>query len=411
MDPQWKIKTDVETAKAKIVADRISVNWVVIGTPLDQDLHDDYILDTTDLHKRTLDEFFRSMFANGTILIPEVFDPKENNTVDTPPANPPSVGGDQTTVLQTTTLQTCDENDKHTPNNKDDSVSDNRRMYKIFVLVLDERQLPEIKRGVTLFVYGVRQDGNHYVVKTLELLQELQDSPDPIVGSARLAVNVTHAGFSFCTTFITIHEEADRIGLPANPEIHLNPTDAADTTGCDFSLVIFVETLEKAHPAPAQGKRHFSALSTDNEEETKHLAQREGTQLAWLEGPSGYDNSIAEAIWQNVSTRQAQPSCAVAIFAAYIHIVSHITPGDNCLPAGRANITNRLLASFLKCQPDWITAAKAAGSLQITARELLTVRAHMDGEMEHTYMGMKTWRDFLVGAIEANKVKAEATEQ
>ncbi|KAJ7716990.1 hypothetical protein B0H16DRAFT_1476344 [Mycena metata] len=343
MDGKWKIRSDIEAAKEKIVADNISVNWVVIGTPLGQDLHDDYILDTTDSHKRELDQFLCKLFAKQIISIPEIFRPKTDNTPDNLPASPlASVGGDQTTVLA------AQDSDNRAEDKKDDGVDVDLPIYKIFIVVSDEHQLPVDNRGVTLFLSGVRQDGNHYMVKTSELLQKLQNSPDPVVGSARLAVAITHGGFTFRSTFFTIHEGGDHTGLPANPEIHITPTDAADTTGCNYSLVIFLEAIEKA--LPAQGKRHYSTLSTDNEEEKKHRAsrthsvdrsvspsggakfsvvQKEATQIVWLEEVSGYNNAIAKSIRQNVSTRQAQPSCAISIWCPYVYIVSHITSGKH----------------------------------------------------------------------------------
>jgi hypothetical protein len=250
------------------------------------------------------------------------------------------------------------------------------------------------------------------------------------------------------TSFHNIQEGADYLGLPTIPEICVTLADA--DTGCDYTLSVFLErrSVDKKvrltgifheirfgilfdlpfQQMPSVGpvldkKRHFSTLSTDNEDEeirrtsrsksanppTKvNVAERDAAQLKWLRGVSGYDNAIAIAMREQVKTKQPQPSCATSIFAAYVYIVLHITPGVDCEQAGRVEITQRLLAEFLECQSDWITKAKAAGRLQVSAGDIPTVKAHMDGDMPDTYMGMKRWTEFLNGAVRNHHIKTES---
>jgi hypothetical protein len=135
-------------------------------------------------------------------------------------------------------------------------------------------------------------------------------------------------------------------------------------------------------------------------------AERDAAQLRWLAGPSGYDNAIAAAMRVQIKGKGAA-TCATSIFCAYLHIVGNMTPGDNCDLAGRAAITNKLLARFLDTTADYIGVAKNAGSIQVGAGHIPVVKAHMDGEVPNSYMGIRTWKEFLEESISDYKVKAE----
>jgi hypothetical protein len=66
--PDWNIKNSVATARSKILADGVSLNWVVVKTPLGGVLHEDYTLDTEE-PDQNLDELFCVAYAKGLIAM------------------------------------------------------------------------------------------------------------------------------------------------------------------------------------------------------------------------------------------------------------------------------------------------------------------------------------------------------
>jgi hypothetical protein len=66
--PDWNIKNSVAAARSKILADGVSLNWVMVKTPLGGVLHEDYTLDTEE-PDQNLDELFRVAYAKGLIAL------------------------------------------------------------------------------------------------------------------------------------------------------------------------------------------------------------------------------------------------------------------------------------------------------------------------------------------------------
>ncbi|KAJ6577695.1 hypothetical protein B0H19DRAFT_1253015 [Mycena capillaripes] len=401
MKGSWNIGSCEIAAQKKILNDEVSVNWLVVQTPLGKEPHEDYGLDTLE-HKQNVDELFRTTFAKGLLPHPNLLEVQKITVL----ANP---------------ITTDDDDGK-------DKDVEGRLMHKLFLILSDERDTPVSTRAAILFVYGVRKEGDRLLIGVQELVQELQSSSEAIVGSARLAVNLTVGGLALRTSFYMIREEADYLGPLVIPELGVTVADA--DTRCDYTLQIFLEAHGVANQAQHQSKagviagkkRHFSTRSTDNEEEEKYrtvrsesvkakvnVVEQDSAHLDWLRGASGYDNAIAVAMRKEISTKQAQPTCAVAIFAAYVYIVSQITPGLDCEAAGRVQIPTRLLADFLGCKAQWIVMAKAVGRLQVSGGDIDIIKAHMDGNMVDSYMGMKKWKEFLEAAIVINAVKVEST--
>ncbi|KAJ7162894.1 hypothetical protein C8R46DRAFT_1221701 [Mycena filopes] len=327
MNPQWKVGSDAQIARKKILADKVSVNWLAVQTPLEKELDEDYILDTISETHRNIDKVFRTWFASGKVSVP----------------GQPALGSPEIPDKDIDIPSTSDQDGKPVE----------KPLHKIFVVISDERGSTVTTRAAVLYV----------------------------------------------------------------EEVRLSKVEVGDATGCDYTLPIFLEAAApSAETQTATGKRHFSTRSTDDEAEQAYRAsrpgsadpsastvtdkikytsaQRDAAQLQWLQGLSGYDNP--------------QSTCALAIFAAYVHIVSNITPGDTCAAAGQSDITNKLLGQFLGCQADYIGVAKATGLVQVTAGSIATVKEHMDGEMADSYMGMAKWKEFMEQAIEIhNTVKTE----
>ncbi|KAJ7151062.1 hypothetical protein C8R46DRAFT_1043261 [Mycena filopes] len=405
MNPQWKVGSDAQIARKKILADKVSVNWLAVQTPLEKELDEDYILDTISETHRNIDKVFRTWFASGKVSVP----------------GQPALGSPEIPDKDIDIPSTSDQDGKPVE----------KPLHKIFVVISDERGSTVTTRAAVLYVEGVTERDSQYFVQTHELVTELQASPEAIHGMARLAINISHGGMNIRTAFYMLRKGADYVGLPAVPEVRLSKVEVGDATGCDYTLPIFLEAAApSAETQTATGKRHFSTRSTDDEAEQAYRAsrpgsadpsastvtdkikytsaQRDAAQLQWLQGLSGYDNVIAQAMRVQIKTKQPQSTCALAIFAAYVHIVSNITPGDTCAAAGQSDITNKLLGQFLGCQADYIGVAKATGLVQVTAGSIATVKEHMDGEMADSYMGMAKWKEFMEQAIEIhNTVKTE----
>jgi hypothetical protein len=69
MNPKWNIGKSVATAVQMIVANRVSVNWIVVQAPIGQALHEDYPLDTM-AKDQCIDSFFRMRVADGLSDVP-----------------------------------------------------------------------------------------------------------------------------------------------------------------------------------------------------------------------------------------------------------------------------------------------------------------------------------------------------
>ncbi|KAJ7107370.1 hypothetical protein C8R44DRAFT_744577 [Mycena epipterygia] len=409
-----------------------------------------YELDTEEREQR-VDTLFRMAVQDRTILAP-------NNDAQTPLDPKLPTGGDTTEPFkvpskievlddaETPLDRKLDSNCVDLENSNDDPPSDleisnayhryrtqkqdlhersptptndTQKFYKIFIMVSDEREGPGATgRATTVYVQDVKQEANCVTVQTRELIQELQHSSQAIVGSARLSVSFTINGLVLRTSFYLLRAGAEYLGPGDIPELLVASADPQ--TMCDYTLHIFLDTIPELKEKIDSVKRHFTSLSLDDEDEKdskkpKHStskllakpkpipAQRDPVQLLWLE--KHYKNVISEALGVQV-TRKASSTCSLSCFCAYIYIVSHLTPGDDCDPAGRFPITNNVLKQFLGVTTDWIGQAKKAGSLQILGSHIPAIRAHMDGEIVE-YLGIKPWTEFLEKAISMDKVKIE----
>ncbi|KAJ6449705.1 hypothetical protein C8R47DRAFT_1230532 [Mycena vitilis] len=335
MQAAWNIRDSKPAAMKKIIADQVSINWSVVQTPLDEDLPAVYALETPE-NKRAMDGMFRDNFARDTLPIPGFLKSAPPNVLD----NPVLVTGQLKPATDTT-------DDTVNTDNATDPES-NSKAHKLFVIISDERKMPSVVRGAILCVFRIREeDGGHIFLAAEELIQELQTSPETIAGPARLAINLTVGGIVMRSSFCSIREGAEHPGLPAVPEVRLTAAEAG--TGCDYTLSIFVEhtsnSMQVPQAPPAQnkpalgGKRSFSnRSSTDEEVEVEEPKSRgarsrrkksappkkvdpavqDAAQLKWLRGPSGYDNAIAAEMRKRVSKKQAEPTCVVSIFAAYV---------------------------------------------------------------------------------------------
>lgn len=115
-------------------------------------------------------------------------------------------------------------------------------MHKILVLISDERGgTVSDPRAAILFVDSVEHKGAQFFVQSHELVTELQNSPEAIAGTARLAVDMVHSGTKFRTVFYMLKAGADYVGLPTVPEICVSQVAVGDTTGCGYMLSIFLE--------------------------------------------------------------------------------------------------------------------------------------------------------------------------
>ncbi|KAF8199875.1 hypothetical protein K438DRAFT_2015879 [Mycena galopus ATCC 62051] len=415
MQSQWKIGSSVVAASKLILEREISVNWLVIQStnPTLLDGYDDYELETT-IENRDMDEFFRNQVASGTLKVPApAIKTQHVNTVnEIVPLDPP------------------------TPNTAPAASPDvnvARPVVKIFVVVVDERgnsgeHIPT-PRATTVFVYNLRQEEAEYFVRTRELIEQLQMSSESVVGSARLSLGVLLGGLFVRSSFYILREEAEVIGIPDVPELQVTAADRS--TGCTHSLTIYLDTpggykaVKKEAVEGGSAKRHFSTLSTDSTEDDYRketsksdcstpsiratpaaratATERGAAQLRWLAGPSSYSNAISTAIQAQVKSKQGSATCALAIFCTYVYIVSNVRPGADCDSAGRTDITNKCLAEFLGVAPGWIAQAKAAGALQIVASHIPAVKAHLDGDIPDSYMGIGPWTQFLEAMIERHE--------
>ncbi|KAJ7121166.1 hypothetical protein C8R44DRAFT_736844 [Mycena epipterygia] len=294
--------------------------------------------------------------------------------------------------------------------------------YKIFTMVSDERRGPgAAPRATILYVQDVKQEANRVVVQTHELIQELQRSTEAVVGSARLSIAFTVNAMVLRTSFYILRAGAEYLGLPDIPHLLLTPADPQ--TMCQYTVHIFLDSPELPGESGSAVKRHFASLSLDDEEEKDEKAkgkrtggshrptpnpkpvpaQRDPIQVLWL--TKHYTNVISEALKVQVN-RQAPSTCSLSVFCAYIYILSHLTPGDDCDPAGRFPITNKVLEKFLGVKAGWIGHAKKAGGLQISGSHLPAIQAHMNGDITE-YLGIKPWVEFLEKAIATDNVKIE----
>ena len=215
-------------------------------------------------------------------------------------------------------------------------------MHKVFVIVSDERLQPMVSRAAIIFVYEIRAaESDVCFVNTQELVSELQKSPEAVAGPARMSVDIALGPMLLRTSFYVLRDGAEFLGLPEVPE--LSVTRAAATTGCEYTLHIFLDALpEKSEVKvkvslsnfclqiilfmPLQveptTKRHRASRSLPDEDEEEYRksasnrssplpsaptvratpAEREAAQLRWLAGPSGYDNVIAAAARVRVET-------------------------------------------------------------------------------------------------------------
>ncbi|KAJ7848416.1 hypothetical protein B0H13DRAFT_2361915 [Mycena leptocephala] len=192
--PDWNIKNSVAAARSKILADGVSLNWVVVKTPLGGVLHEDYTLDTEE-PDQNLDELFRVAYAKGLIAL-QVQEQKIGGNYDSTPIDdkkavgnmsdtPTATDGENEVVSNTGSAGT------KTPASKQD---DAKPMHKLLLVVSDERDKPVTMRAAFLFLYGIRKEGNRHLVDVQELTQELQSSTEAVVGSARLAEGADYLG-------------------------------------------------------------------------------------------------------------------------------------------------------------------------------------------------------------------------
>ncbi|KAJ7068869.1 hypothetical protein B0H15DRAFT_807421 [Mycena belliarum] len=400
MKPNWAIGNNAPAAIAKIIADEVSVNWLVVQTAADESLQDEYELDT-EAEERAIDELFRKCYGDGLIQLPIIVpSPSDATHLKDEGPNEPVVEG-----LPALTTS-----------------------HKLMIVISDGDQG---LRAIVLTVQ-MRVDGERHLVDSHDLVQKLQKSPERIHGSARLSINLTIGLMTVQSAFYVLREGSELLGPPEIAEVLAEP--AAVESGSEYTITIFVGARTKAEveidTIPA--KRHHSTLSTDNEDEVQYLSSRStpsvppttqtntsvrysvsdrsAAQLRWLSGASGYSNAISDAIQNQIKSTTLVPTCALAIFCTWVYIIGNITPGTDCDEAGRSSISNKLLGEFLDVGADWVGHAKAAGYMQITAYNLPVVSAHMDGHVADAYMGVKTWKEFLEEAVKTKSAKVESEE-
>ncbi|KAJ7087606.1 hypothetical protein B0H15DRAFT_949981 [Mycena belliarum] len=429
LDPSWNVKSSSLAARNMIIGDTVSVNWLVVQMPAGQNPVEDYYIDTLAAPRR-VDDLFRAVFAAGTITVPVASGLKQALTA-----------GDGASVAAAPSVS----HKSPTPGSplplgEDDSDTEPGPMSKIFVIVSDERHgSSSVPRATILAVYKLEERGGKSIVDTRELIQELQSSAEAIIGSARLSVEVKVAAMVLRSSFYRLKEDAEYLGPPDVPELAVAQADPS--TGCPYSIHIFLDTADSLRAVGKEseikleadsgmsGKRRFSTLSADDDDEDRTPgpehpfasksksksklyklkavpSERDPAQLRWLSGPSGYSNVISAAIKAQVRSKQPSATCALSVFCAYMYIVSHITPGEACEAAGRFAIPNTVLGNFLNVAADWVGQAITAGRLQIEVGHIPVVKAHIDGDIPDSYLGIKPWIAFLKEAQKESKVDA-----
>ncbi|KAK7055479.1 hypothetical protein R3P38DRAFT_2847288 [Favolaschia claudopus] len=403
----WKI-TSHEAACNHAVELKISANWLYISQAAQTALNLDIKAyeQQTSFENRNIDHFLMVEIANGKLRLPARFSQSAPENI--PPES----------------LQPETEVSAPSPEPQD------REMFKVFLILVDERSTTVMPRAATLFIYGVHEDDGKYLVDTKELIEQLQSSSERVTGAARLSIGLTVDGIPLRSAFYVIREGADCVGIPDFPELHLGAAEAS--TGCKHTLTVYLDSLEphgsKGNNKKLDTKRSASVLGSEDDEEYRQVtvksnrstpsfragsvarsgtaAERDSAQLEWLRGPSAYDNAISAAIRSKERLKQPRPTCALAIFCSYVYILGSITPGEDCDEVGRTQITNACLANFLSRTADWVGKAKTAGALQVVASHYPSVKAHLDGDMEDAYWGIKAWTEFLE-AVVAKERKAQ----
>ncbi|KAF7360730.1 Reverse transcriptase domain-containing protein [Mycena venus] len=398
----WKIGNDAAVALNLILKGRASVNWeyVALASKAKVVPDEETYKQETSVPNRNIDNYFMANVANGMIKLPSIYvdadaEPDENAELE-----------EQTSIFsQTITPPPAEQTQKlvsmarpYTPISSSAEQDLDKEMFRVFVILVDERHnsagytVPA--RATTLFLYNLRKEAGAYFVRTAELIQQLQLSSETIGGSARLSTSLTVSGIPLRSAFYILREGAEFLGVPDVPELQVETAEAV--TKCQCAITIYLDTPHhKREPESEPKKRHISTLSTDVEDEEDYKgasskASRTAPSLAWLGGPSGYSNAISRAIQNQDRSKQGTPTCALAIFCSYIHIVGNITPGPGCDEPGQ-----------------WIGLAKRAGALQVGASHLATVKAHLDGAVEDAYYGIRPWITFLQTAVEKAEKEAE----